>query len=103
MTALFESMRVRDGKVPLLDRHVARLARAASATGLAAPPSDADRQILNHAGASRDAALRADWDGASLAVVVRELPKSMPLALATVRDPHPGYPWKSVERRVFDR
>ena len=103
MTALFESMRVRAGGIPLLDRHGARLAAGAKALGMAPLPGDAGPQIASRVGELREGALRADWDGHALTVVVRELPKSAPLTLAVVQESHPGYPWKNAERKVFDR
>jgi branched-chain amino acid aminotransferase len=82
---------------------MARLERAAAAVGLNAPPPDTAHQVSRSALAEQEAAVRLDWDGTSLAIVIRELPKTPPLTLATVREPHPGYPWKSAERKVFDR
>lgn len=103
MTALFEALRVKDGKIPFLDRHLRRLAEGSAAIGLKPPPSDTGAQIAARIGPMRDGALRADWNGETLTIIERDLPKSVPLTLAVVRDPHPGYAWKFAERKAFDR
>jgi branched-subunit amino acid aminotransferase/4-amino-4-deoxychorismate lyase len=103
MTAIFETMRVREGRIPFLDRHVTRMQQAVVALGLPPLPPDTADQLTAQTKAAPDGALRVEWGGQTLGIAVRELPKSGPLTLNAVREPHPGYPQKSVERRAFDR
>lgn len=103
-TALFETMRVRRGALPLLDRHVRRLVRATRQVGIAPPPSGlADDAAARASAGAPDRVLRVVWDGTVTTWDERPVPTDAPLCVVTVAEPHPGYPVKSVARVAFER
>lgn len=102
--ALFETMRVRHGALPLLDRHLRRLAVATRRVGLAPPPASLESDARARAGAGApDRVLRVVWDGSRAEWEDRDTPGDEPLRLVTVAEVHPGYLVKAVERDAFDR
>ena len=102
--ALFETLRVRDGAVPLLAGHVRRLHEASRSVGLAPPPDSLGMVVLTWARERPgDHVLRLEWDGHDVAWSDRPVPEVAPLRVITVAEPHPGYRVKSVGREVFDR
>lgn len=103
MPAVYETMRVKDGAVPLLELHVERFVRGCEATGLRVPADLQDRISSVLAAASGDVALRVEWDGSGLQITQREFPSRAPMNVATVSIPHPGYRVKTTDREVFDR
>lgn len=104
MTAVYETIRVKGGTLPLLDRHLARLERNSRAVGLLPPPGDLAKLLLTTAGTgARDRMLRVEWDGAELEVDSRALPSLAPVRLITSSETHPGYIVKTTDRKVFDR
>ncbi len=102
--ALFETLRVRDGAVPLLAGHMRRLHEASRSVGLAPPPESLGMVVLTWARERPgDHVLRLEWDGQEVAWSDRPVPEAAPVRVVTVAEPHPGYRVKSVGRDVFDR
>ncbi|MDH3498402.1 MAG: aminotransferase class IV [Gemmatimonadota bacterium] len=102
--ALFETMRVRQGLLPLLDRHVRRLTRGSRAVGIAPPLAALAEDAVARAGTgSPEGVLRVVWDGQAATWSERPLPADTRLRVVTVAEPHPGYPVKSVSREPFER
>ncbi len=102
--ALFETMRVRQGVLPLLDRHVQRLRRASDAIGIVAPSAAlADEATARARAGPIEGVLRVVWDGRVATWSERPLPTDAPLRIVTVAERHPGYPVKSVSRLPFER
>lgn len=99
---LIETMRVREGRVPLLDGHLARLARSLSELGLPTPLEDVGALVRQQADAG-DAMVRVAVADARAWVTVREVPESEPLRLLTATVPHAPYPHKTTAREVFER
>ncbi|WP_217922604.1 aminotransferase class IV [Miltoncostaea oceani] len=82
---LFETMRAVDGRVPLRDRHLARLEASAAALGLSPMPSAAE------AAAAVDAALAAFGPGPAR-VRLTATPRPTLLVEVVADDPHPAAP-----------
>ena len=103
MTAVFETLRIKDHGLPLLQRHLERLELNRRAVHL--PPLPADlREVLRdkaRAGES-EGVLRAQWDG-GLEITRRELPSLEPVRVITSSVSHTGYRVKTTDREVFDR
>ena len=99
--AVFETIRVRAGRAPLLERHAARLAAACAALGLPPPePSLADL-VLRQAG-TEDGVVRVEVSDRGIAVTGRELPPLAPLAVVVAATPHVPYPRKVTFRTAFE-
>ena len=97
---LIETMRVREGRIPYLARHLARLERSLEALGMPRPSRDLAALVTPFAGTD-DALLRLEvWDGRAV-VTVRALPSLDPPSLITASEPHAPYPHKSTERDCF--
>jgi branched-subunit amino acid aminotransferase/4-amino-4-deoxychorismate lyase len=101
---LFETMRVRGGGLPFLDRHLARLERSAASVGLPRP-SAVLRDVARERAEAGDPEriLRLAWSSEGAAWTERELGPRAVQQLVTVGVRHDGYPVKSEDRRVFDR
>lgn len=97
---LIETMRVRDGRIPFLDRHLARLERSLSELGLPRPKQDV-RRLATPFSATGDAVLRIEVLDARASVTVRELPALEPPAVITASEPHQPYPHKTTDRDCF--
>ena len=97
---LFETIRVRDGRIPFLERHIARLARSLGELGLPKPSQDVAALVRPFADAG-DAVLRVEVRDGRASVTVRELPLLEPPAVITASEPHQPYPHKTTERDCF--
>src|SRR5439155_4675576 len=97
---LIETMRVRDGRIPFLERHLARLARSLGELGLP-KPSQAVAALVRPFAETGDAVLRVEVRDGRASVTVRELPRLEPPAVITASEPHQPYPHKTTERDCF--
>ena len=97
---LIETMRVREGRIPLLERHLARLERSLRELGLPRPTRDVAALVRPFAGAD-EAVLRVEVCDGRATVTVRELPVLDPPAVITAAEPHEQYPHKTTERDCF--
>jgi branched-subunit amino acid aminotransferase/4-amino-4-deoxychorismate lyase len=97
---LIETVRVRDGRLPFLERHLARLGRSLGGLGLPKPSQDVVALVRPFA-ATGDAVLRVEVRDGRASVTVRELPQLGPLAVITASEPHQPYPHKTTERDCF--
>jgi len=97
---LIETMRVRDGRIPFLERHLARLGRSLGELGLSKPSQDVIALVRPFA-ATGDAVLRVEVRDGRASVTVREVPTPGPPAVITASEPHQPYPHKSTERDCF--
>ena len=97
---LIETMRVRDGRIPFLERHLARLGRSLGELGLPKPSRDVVALVKPFAGTG-DAVLRLEVQDGRASVTVRELPALAPPAVITASEPHQPYPHKTTERDCF--
>ena len=97
---LIETMRVRDGRIPFLDRHLARLARSVAELGLPRPKQDIAALVAPFSGTG-NAVLRVEVLDGRASVTVRDLPSLAPPAVITASEPHQPYPHKTTERDCF--
>ena len=97
---LIETMRVRDGRIPFLDRHLARLARSVKELGLPKPKQDVTALVTPFAGTG-NAVLRVEVLDGRASVTVRDVPPLEPPAVITASEPHHPYPHKITERDSF--
>src|SRR2546430_17655172 len=94
---LIETLRVREGHIPFLERHLARLAGSIAALGLPRPAQDPATLLRPFAG-TEDAVLRLEGCDARASLAGRELPPLSPPALIPASQPHPPYPPKTTPR-----
>ena len=97
---LIETLRVRDGRIPFLERHLARLGGSLGELGLPKPSQDVAALVRPFAGTG-DAVLRVEVRDGRASVTVRELPQLGPPAVITASEPHQPYPHKTTERDCF--
>ena len=97
---LIETMRVRDGRIPFLDRHLARLARSVAELGLPRPKQDIAALVAPFSGTG-NAVLRVEVLDGRASVTVRDSPSLAPPAVITASEPHEPYPHKTPERDCF--
>ncbi len=101
VVGLIETMRVRDGRIPLLDRHLARLERSLAALALPRPAQDV-RALVRPFAETGDAVLRLEVCEGRAAVTVREVPALNPPVVITASEHHIPYPHKTTERDRFE-
>jgi len=97
---LIETMRVREGRIPFLERHLTRLDRSLRALGVPRPARDVAALVAPFAGTG-DAVLRVEVCDGRATVTVRELPALDAPAVITASEPHQPYPHKTTERDCF--
>src|SRR5437899_3686095 len=97
---LIETMRVRGGRIPFLDRHLVRLERSLGELGLARP-SQAVAALVRPFAGTDEAVLRVEVLDGRASVTVRDLPPLDPPAVVTASEPHVPYPHKTTERDCF--
>src|SRR2546427_2984567 len=97
---LIETLRVREGHIPFLERHLARLAGSIAALGLPRPAQDPAALLRPFAG-TEDAVLRLEVCDARASLTVRELPPLSPPTVITASEPHQPYPHKTTLRDCF--
>ena len=93
-------MRVREGRIPFLDRHLTRLTRSLEALSLPRASQDIAALVKPFAGTG-NAVIRVEVCDGRTAVTVRELPSLDPPAVITASEPHVPYPHKTTERDRF--
>jgi len=98
--SLIETMRVREGRIPFLDRHLARLQASLEVLGLPRPNRDIVKLARPFAEMG-EAMLRVEVDGGRVTVTVRDLPLLDPPAVITAAEPHVAYPHKTSGRDCF--
>jgi para-aminobenzoate synthetase/4-amino-4-deoxychorismate lyase len=101
---LIETMRVRGGRLPLLERHLARLRGSLAALRRPAPPEDLAEMARAAAGSGADRVVRLEVRDGRAAVTTRDVPPGItPPVVTLASEPHAPYPHKSTERGVFER
>lgn len=107
---LIETMRVHAGRLPLLERHLARLRRSLAALGRPAPSGDLAELARGAAGPGGvGAGTRVDrvvrlalLDGTPTVTTRDDLHITTPVVILAT-EPHAPYPHKTTARGVFDR
>src|ERR1043166_3021283 len=97
---LIETMRVREGRIPLWSRHLARLERSLRELDLSTPSQDLVALVTPFAGTG-DAVLRLEVRDGRASVTVRASPALEPPAVIAASEPHQPYRHKTTERDCF--
>src|SRR3989442_423429 len=97
---LIETMRVRARRIPVLERHLAPLARSLRELGLP-PPSEDVAPLVRPFAETGEAVLRVEVCDGRATVTVRELRVVEPPAVITASEPHRPYPHKTTDRDAF--
>src|ERR1051325_7197618 len=97
---LIETLRVREGRLPFLERHLARLERSFRELDLPQPSKDVARLVRPFAGTD-DAVVRVEVCDGRATVTVRELPARDPPLVITASEPHEAYPHKTPRGACF--
>jgi branched-subunit amino acid aminotransferase/4-amino-4-deoxychorismate lyase len=98
MTILIETMRVRRGRIPLLQHHAARFAASLAALGL--PAALSLDVAAREADSVQDGVVRVEAGADGLAVTSRSHESPRPMSIRTVSGYRP-YPHKVTERAQF--
>jgi branched-subunit amino acid aminotransferase/4-amino-4-deoxychorismate lyase len=99
---LIETMRARDGRIPLLEAHLARLQASLAALGLPAPAADL-RALARAAAATGNRVVRLEVRDGRPSVTTHDVPSGTPPAVIVAVEPHASYVHKTTDRAVFDR
>ena len=101
MSGLFETIRIRDGAVPFLGQHIARLTASCQALGRTPPAPGLDDRVRAHA--NGDLIVRVTLDERGERVETRPLPPPAAMRIVFSGTRHEPYPHKTTSRDVFDR
>lgn len=101
MSGLFETLRVREGRLPLLAQHVARLTTACQDLGRTPPAPGMAERISAHA--AGDLIVRLTLDERGERIDTRAVPPAEPMRVVFSGTRHEPYVHKSTDRQVFDR
>lgn len=102
LPGLIETLRVRGGRIPFLDRHAARLAAALSELGMPAPSDHLVALVAKHVSAE-DAIVRVEVRDGRATVTSREARDTEPPRMITTAVPHAPYRHKTTARECFER
>ncbi len=101
---LIETVRARDGRLPWLERHLARMRASATALGLAHPPDDiGDLAHIAAAGGPGARVVRLELRDGLVEVSTREVTEHGPVVLMVSDEAYRPYPHKSTRREQFGR
>lgn len=99
---LIETMGVRDGRLPWLGRHLARLSASVAALGLE-PPSADIADLARIAAGSGDRVVRLELRDGHVEVSSRDVPEQRAVALVVSDEPYQPYLHKTTRREQFGR
>ncbi|MGH7537356.1 MAG: aminotransferase class IV [Gemmatimonadales bacterium] len=97
---VLETIRVRNGRAPLLDRHAARLEAACRALQLPPPREPLARLLASRLG-TEDGVVRVTVDSGGTSETSRPVPPIGPIAAIVARTRHTPYPFKVTDRAPF--
>ncbi len=98
---LIETIRVRDGRAPLIAGHQARLTASSAALEISLP-SDSVAQLVAPWLGGPDRVVRIEFGGGRAEMATRAVPAATPLSLIVAMIPHRRYPHKITTRTVFE-
>ena len=98
---VIETLRVREGRIPLLDRHLGRLARSLAAMNLPRPDRDVLALVRPFAEMG-EAVVRIEVRVGHASVTVRGVPPATPPRVIVAAEPHRPYLHKTTDRRTFE-
>lgn len=99
---LIETMRSRDGRLPWLGRHLARMRASVVALGLAAPPDDI-ADLARIAAGPGERVVRLELCDGRVELSTRDIPEQRAVTLMVSDDPYRSYPHKTTRREQFGR
>jgi len=99
---LIETMRARDGRVPWLGRHLARMRASATALRLAHPPVDI-ADLARIAAGPGERVVRLELRDGLVEISTRDVPEQGAVALMVSDEAYRPYPHKSTRREQFGR
>src|SRR6266566_8845995 len=100
--ALIERMRAKEGRLPWLERHVARLRASSVALGLPLPPDDLS-DLLRSIVAAGDRVVRLELRDGRPEIATRDVSPWRSPAIVVSDEVHRGYPNKTTQREHFGR
>ena len=100
--ALIETMRARGGRLPWLERHLARLHASSVALGLP-PPADDLGDLLRSIVGAGDRVVRLELRDGRPEITTRDANPWQAPAIVVADEVHRGYPYKTSEREQFGR
>jgi branched-subunit amino acid aminotransferase/4-amino-4-deoxychorismate lyase len=98
---LYETIRVREGRIPFLAEHLARLAAGAAAIGISVPAGLGDR--IRAAAGSPELVLRVTIGASAESIEPRAVPSQRLVRAIVAAVPHTPYRVKTTHREAFDR
>jgi len=100
---LLETIRVRQGRMPWLGRHLARLRASLAALGEPEPPGDLP-DLLRLAAGSADRVVRLELGGpGQVEISTREVNRDPAISVVVSQEFHRPYPHKTTARGQFER
>ena len=99
---LIETMRAREGRVPWLGRHLARLRASSEALGAPEPPT-ALADLVRFAVGHGDRVVRLQLTGGHAEIATREVNAGKSISVAVADEVHQPYPYKTTRREQFAR
>jgi branched-chain amino acid aminotransferase len=102
MPGIFETVRVREGRIPLLTGHLARLGASLWRLGQTGAPPGLEHRLRRFE-AEGEKVLRVTIEGSDEWIEARAVPEPEPMRLVTSSVRHARYEIKNVERDVFER
>src|SRR2546425_11220414 len=98
--ALIETMRASEGRLPWLERHLARLRASSVALGLLPPPDDLSDLLRSIAG-SGDRVVRLELRDSRPEITTRDASHWRSPAVVVSDEGHRGYPNKTTQREAL--
>jgi branched-subunit amino acid aminotransferase/4-amino-4-deoxychorismate lyase len=95
-------MRAREGRVPWLGRHLARLRASLTALGAPEPAGDL-ADLVRSAVGQRDRVVRLQLTGGHVEVATREVNAEQSISVVVAGQVHQPYPHKTTRREQFGR
>jgi branched-subunit amino acid aminotransferase/4-amino-4-deoxychorismate lyase len=99
---LIETMRAREGRVPWLGRHLARLQASLAALG-APEPSDDLAELVRFAVGHSDRVVRLQLTDGHVEIATREVNAEQSISVMVAGEIHKPYPHKTTRREQFGR
>ena len=100
---LLETIRVRQGQMPWLGRHLARLRASLAALGKPEPPEDVAERVRLAAGGG-DRVVRLELGGpGQVEISTREVNRDPAISVVVSQEVHRPYPHKTTARGQFER
>lgn len=99
---LIETMRVKEGRVPWLGRHLARLKASLAALGAPEPSGDL-AELVRLAAGTGDRVVRLQLIAGHPEITTRDVSAQQPLNVVVAGEVHQPYPHKTTRREQFGR